>query len=226
MMSGRESDWQADAPAMVLGQCAGLLHPAAVRLERVLAPIRQAEIAGTRGWKRRLYSWPLALVSLYAIRWAPIPCHLHHPAGGAGGDGAFSPSGRGRRRCFWWWSIVLTSSSSQDRRTNCPGIKLLQVFLAVSSLITARTAMVLNERDLHLAIIERSSAPRGARLALQEPASVPCQPRSARAACRRSSAFPACWNPATCRRRAPRNSPISWPIMANCCSGFMTICST
>lgn len=34
-------------------------------------------------------------------------------------------------------------------------IALVQIFLAVLSVITARTAMFLNERDLHLAIIER-----------------------------------------------------------------------
>ena len=34
-------------------------------------------------------------------------------------------------------------------------VEMLQLFLAITSLVCVRTAMVLNERDLHMAVIER-----------------------------------------------------------------------
>ena len=56
--------------------------------------------------------------------------------------------------------IVLTIVLSSPVGAHAPHdpvlrIQVTQLFLAVTSLISARAAMVLNERDLHLAIIER-----------------------------------------------------------------------
>ena len=55
-------------------------------------------------------------------------------------------------------------------------VEMLQFFLAVISVVSVRTAMLLNERDLHHRHHRAPAPPRGARQPLQEPASGPCQP--------------------------------------------------
>lgn len=52
-------------------------------------------------------------------------------------------------------AIALETPAPFDPANPVPHFEMLQLFLAVTSLICVRTAMVLNERDVHIAIIER-----------------------------------------------------------------------
>jgi len=52
-------------------------------------------------------------------------------------------------------AIALTSPLPFETANPVARFELLQLFLAVTSLICVRTAMVLNERDVHIAVIER-----------------------------------------------------------------------
>lgn len=104
-------------------------------------------------------------------------------------------------------------------------VELLQFYFAVCSIAGVRTAMLLNERDLHVALLEKSTArwcaPRASSRSFWPMSATKCAAR-----CRRSSAFRRCWNPARCRPTVPRNSPPSSRTMASCCSGCTTTCST
>ena len=76
--------------------------------------------------------------------------------------------------------ILLSPAGAHAPRDPILRIQVTQLFLAVTSLICARAAMVLNERELHLAIIERRRRRIVRSFAFQEPASVPCRAGSAR----------------------------------------------
>ena len=52
-------------------------------------------------------------------------------------------------------AIALASPAPFDTTRPLARIEMLQLFLAITSLISVRAAMVLNERDIHMAIIER-----------------------------------------------------------------------
>ena len=73
-------------------------------------------------------------------------------------------------------AIALASPNPFDPANPVAQFEMLQLFLAVTSLICVRTAMVLNERDVHIAVIERRRRHAVRASPLQEPASVPCQP--------------------------------------------------
>ena len=66
-------------------------------------------------------------------------------------------------------AIALTAPDSFGAQTNLAHIELLQLFLAVCSITSVRTAIVLNQRDLHLAIneIRRNRAVRASRFKSQ-----------------------------------------------------------
>jgi signal transduction histidine kinase len=51
--------------------------------------------------------------------------------------------------------VAITSPSPFDTSNLMTRVVVMQLFLAVTSLLSVRAAMVLNERDLHMAVVER-----------------------------------------------------------------------
>ena len=138
------------------------------------------------------------------------PHALHHFAGGAGGLGALPPPGRGARhadhsgdRC----SLSVAGSNLPYREFELR-IEGMQIFLAMTSLISARTSLLLNERDLHLAIIDskRRKAVRASRFKSQLLAHV--GEEVAWTAVGHHRHFHNAGIGQACRPDAPRNSPM------------------
>ena len=190
---------------VVPGQPSGRLHPLSVRPDSLAASVRQAEaeapLAGSL--------WPFRRVGAHIC--AGVPLRLSRQ----------------------FLVLVLCIATAARFRLLGAGAALLVV--STLAFATVRTMPQAQYRGLgrdpailsrhhqrgqraHRHAAERArrayrhhraaASARCARLPLQEPASRPCQPRSAHVRCRPSSAFPACWNPVRSRPPSgPRNSP-------------------
>src|ERR1019366_3847803 len=135
--------WQTDArqwfAANVLGLC--ILLPVGLSASwRRIAKLRLRERAG----EAAIVFLALALVSLYAIRWAPHPMPFIILPVALAATVRFRLPGAGTAMLV---IVVVVLTSSLNARTPdefALSIELMQMFLAVTSLICTRTAMVLN----------------------------------------------------------------------------------
>jgi signal transduction histidine kinase len=97
----------------------------------------------------------VTFISLYAIRWSSHPMPFVILPAALAAAVRFRMLGAGLALM-----IIVTVMLTTDVSLNLPyrefamRVEIMQTFLAIASLIVARTAMLLNERDLHVAIIE------------------------------------------------------------------------
>jgi signal transduction histidine kinase len=96
----------------------------------------------------------LAAVSVLCLRTSPYPLQFLILAAAFLAAARFRLMGAGAAMIIIS-AIALASPAPFSTANPLARIELLQLFLAVTSLICVRTAMVLNERDLHIAVIER-----------------------------------------------------------------------
>jgi len=101
-------------------------------------------------WPQALFLFAVVtLVSLFAVRW------LHHPLTILIVPAALAATVHFRVLGAAISMFVVVAVIFSKGAVSAEEIALTQVFLAILSVITARTAMFLNERDMHVAIIER-----------------------------------------------------------------------
>jgi signal transduction histidine kinase len=109
---------------------------------------------GQRWREASLVFLGLTLVSLYALIWAPHPIPSIILPAALVATVRFRLLGAGVAM-FLVLAIVLTSGSGNYTPNDLVmRIDMMQIFLAVTSIVCTRAAMLLNERDLHIAIIE------------------------------------------------------------------------
>ncbi len=96
----------------------------------------------------------LALVSLFALRGLPHPMPFIILPAALVATVRFRLLGAGAAMLTVLLAVLFSTSSIYTPDEFVFRVQTMQVFLAVTSLVCARAAMVLNERDLHLAIIE------------------------------------------------------------------------
>ena len=216
--------WQTDAQrwfaANALGLC--ILLPIGLSASwRKIAKLKLRERAG----EAAIVFLALALVSLYTLRWAAHPMPFIILPIALAATVRFRLLGAGMTMLLVLVIALTSNLHAQTPDAYALNIETMQMFLAVTSLICTRSATRVERARpasglYRTAQAARASAPRASRAS-----SFPMSARKRAAPCRRSSGFPRCWNPASWRPTGPRNSPMSWRIMANCCSGSMPICS-
>ena len=145
--------WQTDAPhwfaANVLGFC--IILPVGLSASwRKIAKLRLGERRG----EVLLVFLGLMLVSLYAIRWAPQPMPVIILPVALAATARFRLLGAGMAMLMVLVVVLTSRFNAITPHQLALKIEMMQIFLAVTSLICTRSAMVLNERDLHLAYIE------------------------------------------------------------------------
>jgi signal transduction histidine kinase len=136
--------------ANVLGFC--ILLPVGLSASwRGFAKLKLAERRG----EALLVFLGLTLVSLYAIRWAAHPMPFIILPGALAATVRFRLLGAGTAMLVVLMVVLTSNIDTRTPSEFAVSIEVIQAFLAVTSLICTRAAMVLNERDLHLAYIER-----------------------------------------------------------------------
>jgi signal transduction histidine kinase len=168
MVLAGNHNWLADSrhwfAANVLGFCIVLpigLDFSWRKLVKLRLPQRKLEAA--------LVVLGVTLLSLYAIRWSSHPMPFIILPAALAATVRFRLLGAGMAML-----LVLAIALASSSEIGTPGefvarIEMIQVFLAVASVICVRAAMLLNERDVHLALIEgkRRSAVRASRFKSQ-----------------------------------------------------------
>jgi signal transduction histidine kinase len=96
----------------------------------------------------------VAAVSVVGFRASPYPLQFLILAAAFLATARFRLMGAGAAMIIIT-AIAVASPAPFDTVHPVAGAEMLQLFLAVTSLICVRTAMVLNERDVHMAVIER-----------------------------------------------------------------------
>jgi len=168
MIAVGNADWFADSrhwfAANFLGFC--ILLPVGLAISwRKIAKLKLHE----RRVEVALVFIGLTLVSLFAIRWQSHPTPFIILPIALAATVRFRLLGAGLAMILVL-AIMLTSDLGLGTSHEyVERIEMLQIFLAITSLITTRTAMLLNERDVHLALIEgrRRAAVRASRFKSQ-----------------------------------------------------------
>jgi signal transduction histidine kinase len=166
MIMAGNSAWLADSrhwfAANVLGFC--IVLPLGLASSwRKLAKLRLPE----RKLEAVLVFLAVSLVSLYAIRWSAHPMPFVILPAVLVATVRFRLLGAGMAMLLVL--VIALISNLQPDGEFVAWVEMMQVFLAVASVVCARAAMLLNERDLHLALIEgrRRSAVRASRFKSQ-----------------------------------------------------------
>ncbi len=168
MIAVGNPDWLVDSrhwfAANVLGLC--VILPIGLAISwRKFAKLRLSE----RRTEAVLVFTGLTLVSVFAIRWQGHPVPIIILPFALAAAVRFRLLGAGLAMALLL-AIILTSDLGAGTPAEYVArIERFQMFLAVVSLISTRTAMMLNERDVHLALIEgrRRSALRASRFKSQ-----------------------------------------------------------
>ena len=148
--------WQTDAQrwfaANALGLC--ILLPIGLSASwRKIAKLKLRERAG----EAAIVFLALALVSLYTLQWAAHPMPFVILPIALAATVRFRLLGAGMTMLLVLVIALTSNLHAQTPDQYALNIETMQMFLAVTSLICTRSAIVLNERDLHLAYIERHS---------------------------------------------------------------------
>jgi signal transduction histidine kinase len=96
----------------------------------------------------------LAATAVAAFRLSPYPLQFLVLAAAVMATARFRLMGAGAAMIVIS-AIAIAASNPFDTANPMMRVEMLQLFLAITSLICVRTAMVLNEREVHLAVIER-----------------------------------------------------------------------
>jgi signal transduction histidine kinase len=153
MIAVGNPDWLADSrhwfAANLLGLC--ILLPVGLAVSwRKFAKLRLSQ----RRAEAFLVFAGLIAVSLFAIRWQSHPMPMIILPIALAATVRFRLLGAGLAMLLML-AVVLTSDMGAGTPAEYVArIERFQLFLAVTSLITTRAAMLLNERDMHLAMIE------------------------------------------------------------------------
>ncbi len=168
MIMAGNSAWLADSrhwfAANVLGFC--IVLPLGLASSwRKLAKLR----LGERKLEAVLVFLAVSLVSLYAIRWSSHPMPFVILPAVLAATVRFRLLGAGMAMLLVLAIALLSNLQPDTSGEFVTRVEMMQVFLAVASVVCARAAMLLNERDLHLALIEgkRRSAVRASRFKSQ-----------------------------------------------------------
>ena len=201
-----DAAWQTDAQRWFAANALGLPYPwlpvGSSASWRKIAKLRLRERAG----EAAIVFLALALVSLYAIRWAPHPIPFIILPVALAATVRFRLPGAGTAMLVIVIVVLTSNLSAKTPDEYVLSTELMQMFMAVTSLIrTSCSAIVLNERDLHLAYTNvTGSAVRASRFKSQLLSHVGEEARGPLSAI---IVIPRCWNPASWRPNGPGIRP-------------------